>query len=186
VRVVRPAAGAGYVLKDVSHTNPLWRPIGRWLLRREEKVLRRIEGLAGVPRLLARVDADALALEELPGRPLNHETARSAPPGFFDDLARLVERLHGRGVVHLDLRQKRNVLVGPDGAPRIVDFGAAVFPPRFIAGCLRAIDRSAVTKFRLKYRPDTVGPAERERHRVFERVRRLWFVSRMRKRRPGA
>jgi len=185
VRIVRSSGDSGYVLKDVARMNPFWRPVMRRLLRREEKALRRLDGIPGLPKLLARVDANALALEVLAGRPLAHATAHGISPRFFEELDRLVGRIHERGVVHLDLRQKRNVLVGPDGSPRIVDFQAAMCPPRFLAGLFRAIDRSAVTKFRLKYRPDTVGEAERARHRRFERLRRLWFVSRMRRKRPG-
>ena len=184
VLVVR-SGGAPVVVKDVARATPLWRPVLRLLLRMEERVLRRLEGVAGVPRLLGRVDRNAIAMTRLEGRPLSHESARDAAPEFFERLERLVEAIHARGVVHLDLRQKRNVLVGPDGLPRVVDFGGALCPPSLLAPPLRAIDWTAAVKFRLKYRPATVGAEEAERHRRFERIRRLWFFSRMRRRRPG-
>jgi RIO-like serine/threonine protein kinase len=173
------------VVKDARSTALLWRPFARALLRREERVLVRLDGLEGVPRLLGRVDADAIAMTLVEGRPLSHETAREASGDFFERLERLVDAIHARGVVHLDLRQKRNVLVGKDGLPRVIDFGAALSPPPPLALALRAIDRTAALKFRLKYRPATVPAQARARHRRFERVRRLWFVSRMRRRRPG-
>ena len=184
VFVARPGELA-LVVKDVRGTNALWRPFARTLLRREERVLERLAGLEGVPRLLGRLDRDAIALSRVEGAPLSYETAAGASSDFFERLDALVLAIHARGVVHLDLRQKRNVLVGPDGRPRIVDFGSALRPRGPIARLLAPIDRFAALKFRLKYRPESVGEREAARHRRFERIRRLWFVSRMRRRRPG-
>ncbi|MEU4743525.1 protein kinase [Actinosynnema sp. NPDC023658] len=62
------------------------------------------------------------SLRELVERtgPLPVETASAYAAGIADAL----ERLHGLGVVHGDLKPQ-NVLVGGDGAPLLIDFGSA-------------------------------------------------------------
>jgi len=48
---------------------------------------------------------------------------RSADAG---GLAVLVDRIPRRGVAHLDLRKRDNILVAPDGTPSVIDFNASV------------------------------------------------------------
>jgi hypothetical protein len=82
--------------------------------------------------------------------------------------------------VHNDLRQRKNLLVGPDGAPRIVDLaGALDFSRLGAAGRLfqRAFahaDRSAVRKFKARYAPGLLSAAEAAAVRRDERWRKLW------------
>ena len=51
---------------------------------------------------------------------------RGAPPGLLEALERAVAGLHRRGVFHLDLRHRSNVLVGPGSEPVLIDFASAV------------------------------------------------------------
>lgn len=45
---------------------------------------------------------------------------------FFAALLDIILSVHRAGVAHADLKRKDNILVTPDGQPRILDFGAAV------------------------------------------------------------
>ena len=95
----------------------------------------------------------------------------------------LVDRIHERGVAHLDLRKRDNILVGPDGTPSIIDFNASsCFEPeslraRCVFPILRRIDQAAVLKWKAYLVPDHLTPAERRRHRRMSLLRRLWFFS---------
>ena len=114
VRVVETPAGLA-VRKDFSRSSALVRfTVGALMARREARAYARLEGVAGVPRLLARPAADALLLERIEGVPCVAPVAAGVTQAFFDDLDALLVRLRSRGVLHGDV--KRNVLVTPAGA----------------------------------------------------------------------
>lgn len=73
-----------------------------------------LEWIAGVP---ARVAADELRRED----------ARAELAGLCCAITDAYVRLHARGVLHSDVHPD-NLLVGPDGAVRLLDFGVARIP----------------------------------------------------------
>jgi len=130
---------------------------GRWITRREVRVWRRLRGHPAVPRLFGSIDELAFAVEYRPGRHLSRRTAAAGLPADFGDrLAEALVQMHRRGVVHLDLRHRSNVLVGCDGQPILIDFGSAlVFRPRGVGArlllpLLARVDRRALGKWRRK------------------------------------
>jgi hypothetical protein len=148
-------SGARLVVKDFAPRTALVRAtLGRWIARREQRAWRALAEHPAVPRWVGAIDALAFVVEQRVGRPLSRSVARETPAAFFADLARAVDEMHARGVLHLDLRHQGNVLVGADGAPVLVDFGSAlVLPPgslraRLARALLGWIDRSAVAKWR--------------------------------------
>ena len=162
------------VVKDYRGNGLFFRnTVGRFLVWREAKVLRRLRGLAGVPSLHGRVQGLALIMEALPGRPVEGlEHARPLPPAFFDRLRDLVEAFHARGVAHCDLKRAPNVLVGPEGEPYVVDWSAAItasefrlFPLFLIYRRFLLDDRNAVVKLQLRHRPGDIPPRDLERYR---------------------
>jgi serine/threonine protein kinase len=72
--------------------------------------------------------------------------------------------MHRRGVAHLDLRHRSNVLVGEDGDPILIDFGSALtFRPggllaRWLLPLLGRLDLAAVEKWRSRLSPPSSGP----------------------------
>jgi serine/threonine protein kinase len=64
--------------------------------------------------------------------------------------------MHARGVAHLDLRHRSNVLLTADGTPVLIDFGSAVclrpggLAARLLLPLLARIDRGALGKWRAK------------------------------------
>jgi serine/threonine protein kinase len=154
------------VVKDFRPRSVLVRRlVGPWLLRREERAYRRLAGVASVPRLLGRVDATAIVLEYRPGELLSRRLAGRVPDDFVDQLEIAVAEIHRRGIVHLDLRHRSNVLATPDGRPVVIDFASAlVFDPASVVGrlCVRAfgvVDRRALRKWRDRLGPIGSGPA---------------------------
>ena len=135
--------------------------IGRWITSREMRAYRILEGHPAVPRLLGRIDALAFALEYRPGRRMSRRLAAELAPGFIDRLAAAVREMHARGVVHLDLRHRSNVLVDEREQPILIDFASAVMlPPRgFLARRLLAWlarwDWDAVEKWRQRVEPES-------------------------------
>ncbi|MCB9869688.1 MAG: phosphotransferase [Planctomycetes bacterium] len=103
--------------------------VARLLIRREQRALRALAGIAGVPAVLEVEGGGRQAFRSwLPGAPLSAvDTLRT---DFFDRLEELVERLHDRSVCHNDLHKEANILVGDDGLPCLVDFQLASVHPR--------------------------------------------------------
>ena len=126
------------------------------LLRREALAYRRLEGMAAVPKLLGRVDGLALVFEYRPGELLSRSLRGTLPPEFLPELEAAVGEMHRRGVVHLDLRHRSNILAGEDGHPVLIDFASALrfdaSKPWGRAACeaLGAIDRRALEKWRAR------------------------------------
>jgi len=130
--------------------------VGRLVTAREAAAYRWLEGHPAVPRFLGFVDPLAIAVEFRPGRRISRNLIDDAGPEFLDALARAVGELHARGLAHLDLGHRSNVLVDEAGRPVLIDFASAVwFRPgglgaRWLLPWLVRYDCRAVTKWRDK------------------------------------
>jgi RIO-like serine/threonine protein kinase len=158
VLLVETASGP-VVVKDFAPRRAWVRStLGRWLIGREERAYRRLAGVAGVPRLLDRLDRDAIVIEYRPGILLSRSLAGSLPEGFLAELEDAIHAMHARGIVHLDLRHRSNILAGEDGHPVLLDFASALdfdrdrFVGRWGFRLFEWIDRRAIQKWRVRLR----------------------------------
>lgn len=154
------AEGGQVVVKDFA-------PRGRWvrrflaprLLAREEEAYRRLEGIPAVPRLLGRLDNEALVIEYRPGILLSRSLSGKLPADFLRELEETIGEMHRRGVVHLDLRHRSNILAGTDGRPIVIDFASALrFDSNTVWGrglvaLFGWVDRRALEKWRVRLLP---------------------------------
>jgi predicted Ser/Thr protein kinase len=161
--------GQEMVLKDYAPRSWLVRnTVGRCVTALESHTWSALAGHPNVPRFVARVDPLALLVEYRPGRKLS--SRRVVPATFLADLERAVHELHRRGVVHLDLSHRSNILVDAAGQPVLIDFGSALAlrPGGLLARCLvpwlARVDRRALAKWRSKLvsaSADADGPGHR-------------------------
>jgi len=151
--------GRPLVVKDFAprrHFVRRW--LGPWLCARELRAWRALDGHPAVPRLVGPIDRLAFAVEYRPGETLFSGRLKPLPEGFLAQLDAAVAEMHRRGVVHLDLRNRTNVLRDAGGRPVLIDFGSAlVFRPgsllaRRLLPWLAALDRRALRKWRTKQR----------------------------------
>jgi hypothetical protein len=163
VLLVETPAGR-VVVKDFAPRGRLVRAcLGPWLNRREMRAYRALAGCASVPRLLGPIDRLAFAVEYRPGQPLSRRVHGRTPPGFADALEQAVRALHRRGVAHLDLRHRSNVLLGEDGRPVLLDFASALclrpggLGARWLLPLLARLDLRAVEKWRARLQAATGG-----------------------------
>ncbi|HEX8550532.1 MAG TPA: phosphotransferase [Abditibacteriaceae bacterium] len=116
--------GVAFVLKDFRAA-PIWfKPFARAFLRREWKALRALEGTEGVPRALAKPDADSIVLERLPGKPMHGLKYGEVSDETLQKLVALTAKVHACGVTHGDLHQQ-NVMLGPNGEVGLIDWATA-------------------------------------------------------------
>jgi hypothetical protein len=149
--------GQQAVVKDYRASGWLLRTlVGPWLIGREERLYRILQGAPGVPRLFGRLDRHALVVEHIPGRACSEYPDGSLPLEFFHRLEAVVDALHERGVVHCDIKNRSNIVVAEGLQPYIVDFASAFTRAgglgplrRFLFERFRIDDRRAVVKARL-------------------------------------
>lgn len=182
---VYTGADGDFVVKDCATMfAPVRALFGRRVKNREVSIYGRLQGAAGVPRFLGLIDRDAFAIEYVAGQTLARHLEKDLLDRALTDLARVVDGLHERRVVHLDLKQKRNVLVRPDGRVAIIDFESAMhlsdgfFGRAFIA-VLRKRDRAGVVKFKSKYAPHLLDADEERTARKERWLGALWPFKRI-------
>jgi len=173
--------GVRVVVKDFSNSKFLYRNIiGRFLIWRESKAYKKLQGLKGVPTCYSVIDGLALALEEIPSQPLKKHNKNIKLPGtFFDDLKNIVDSFHNRGFAHCDLKNGANVLVGHNGLPYIVDWSASIsekecrfFPLNRIYLRFVLDDYFAIIKLKMRYVPETLTLEEKRQYAQRSRMER--------------
>jgi hypothetical protein len=172
--------GTDWIFKDFASRAFLVRhTVGRFLLGREVRALRRLEGLRGIPSQAFRVDGSSMAARFVPGRALADIPNGPVASDYLVALEALLRQVHARGLVHLDTRGGGNLLIGPDGSPGIIDFQAALstrWMPRSLRRWLEDMDMSGVYKKWQRWQPDTLGAARLESLARLNRWRRWWFL----------
>jgi hypothetical protein len=158
VLLVRHAGGL-VVVKDFAPRGRFVRRwLGPWLCARELRAWRALDGHPAVPRLVGPIDRLAFAVEYRPGETLFKGRLQPLPEGFLGRLEAAVAEMHRRGVVHLDLRNRTNVLREASGEPVLIDFGSALvfrpgsLPARWLLPLVAAFDRRALRKWWTKQR----------------------------------
>jgi len=167
--------GRPAVLKDYRRKNAVTRGlIAPSLVKREFAVLRHLEGLPGIPKAYAIVDKRALLIEYIEGRTINKFKAGELPDAVYERLAALVRAMHARGVVHLDLRQRKNILIAGE-QPWLIDFANALRGK--LTSSLRAVDESALLKFKRRNWPHLLTDADRDALKSHRFLRQFWIFS---------
>lgn len=168
--------GRPAVLKDYRGKNILTRGLlAPRMVRREFDILRRLEGIPGIPKAYAVVEKRALLLEYIEGETIGKFKAGELPESTFDLFRDAVRAMHERGVVHLDLRQKKNILIDGRRRPWLIDFGAAM--KGRLTSKLRGVDESALLKFKQRNWPHLVTDADREALKSHRFLRQFWIFT---------
>ena len=172
--------GRSLMVKDVRRRNFFLRwTLGFWLIHKEWRIYSRLAGMRGIPQPVERIDRLAFVMEFIPGRPI----LRGEPllPSFFQELERVLGGIHERGVVHMDLRHKGNILVSEQGEPFLIDFNSSFafkekgLLRRYLFPLLRRVDDGGLLKLKKRVSPSLMTPEELAFLRRFDRLRRLWI-----------
>ncbi len=169
--------GRPAVLKDYRSKNALARAVlAPFLVRREFAILRHLEGIPGIPRAYRIVDRLALLVEYIDGKTLGKFRPGDLPDSVYRRLCETVRAVHRRGVAHLDMRQKKNIVIAGD-RPYLIDFAGAVRVRGRLPDHLRAVDESGLLKFKKRNFPHLLTAADREALRAHRFLRKLWIFS---------
>jgi hypothetical protein len=181
--------GEDVLLKDYARKRGMWREVlGVMLTRQEAKALQALRGVRGVPQFRGRPDRYCVAMTFV-----SADQARRANPrlqnneGFVRELRRLVRKMHGRGVVHLDLKHRSNLIAAVEGTPVVLDFESALcFNPHWVVGqvavkLLGQLDWLAVHNWTRRLCPAMIASSgfDAGAARLAHGSRRLWFLRRI-------
>ncbi|RCL03240.1 MAG: Serine/threonine protein kinase [Candidatus Tokpelaia sp. JSC189] len=111
------------VIRRIVTTSPWWsRPLAWYLAKREIRSLKKLEGIKGVPQLIA-VDRQGLYRSWTEGTPLH--LARPDTPEFYRSAHKILRNLRRLGITHNDLAKPQNWLMAPGGQAGLIDFQLA-------------------------------------------------------------
>jgi len=159
--------------------------LGRALAAREQWFMDRLAGIEGVPVSLGTVTVNghvvptAIAHEWIDGHALAEK--EQVDDWFFPQLEAILDEAHRRGVAHVDLHKRENILVDDCGRPCLIDYQISFGIPAerrvaslLLGGVLRLLqrcDRYHLLKHRVKHRPDQVGLSLSDMQRM-----RPWWI----------
>ena len=202
---VEEADGALHIEKDFSSSPwPIRHTIGRFLIWRETWILGRLASIGIVPRNVRKLAPYRLREDFCPGFALRDSDTGvyganvfdptkvvGAPPemlrepvprSFFEALEAGVKAIHAAKFVHLDLHNARNVMVGPDWKPTLIDWQSAL-PTFWMPGPLRRalerIDLAGVYKLWHKFRRGELSDAQMRFLNHARFIRRHFWVPRL-------
>ncbi len=172
--------GENWVIKDFFPCPPLIRKTwGRFMVRREFLALRTLAGIQGIPADPFLLDAYAVGYRFQPGNTLKVTPPDRIPDTFFFEFEQLVLAMHQRNMVHLDIRNRKNILVTDTGRPALLDFQSSLNlenTPRMLHKIMKDIDISGVYKNWSKKKPALLDENRRARLASLNKKRILWFL----------
>lgn len=160
-----------WIRRDIRSARLGMRWIARKAAAREARALTALDGLEGVPRLIAWADG-VLDRSFMAGAPMQQAQPRN--PDFYRQAHQLLKRVHELGVVHNDLAKEPNWLQRENGQPALVDFQLAWHRPGQgrLFRLLAREDLRHLLKHKRSYCPEALTPTER---RLL--ARRSWIAS---------
>ena len=160
--------GQRFVVKDFGKKGFLERNlVGRVVIGREIRAYRALFGIEGIPSQFKRLSPFSIAIEYLEGRDLGDIVRGEIGPGIIRQFEDIVEELHERGWVHLDLQRRSNILL-VDGKVFVVDLASAIHPGGLllVGRCLTRLfgfaDRLSLVKMKSIYAPELMTARERK------------------------
>ncbi len=153
----------GLASKDFLDCRKLYRStLGYWLLHREFKIYRRLEGIEGIAKHVFMPHKHVLCMDYLQGgRDLKAVAPGELPHSALEQLCILIEKIHSRGVIHFDIGHDSNGdygretnIIWKDNKIYIIDFAGSIYGlPKPLFEILAVHDRMAIVKVIRKFFP---------------------------------
>ena len=154
---------------------------GKLLISHESCMLKYLQGIKGIPKLIKQIDKYGFIAEYLNAESLDKFNRSMLTKDVFDNLKKAVSKMHKRGVVHLDLGQRRNIMLDKDHTPYFLDFANAfrfrqdAFGFKQFFKLLCTIDYNALLKFKHRFFPESLSDKEKKELKRFFFIRRFWI-----------
>ncbi len=163
---ITKSGGRRFVVKDFSQKG-LWERnlIGRVVIGREARAYAGLAGIDGIPACFKRLSPFCLAVEYLEGKNLGAVARGDIGPDVIRQFERIVDNLHERGWVHLDLHRRTNILL-INGKVFVVDLASALHSGsipligRVLTALIGIADRLSLIKMKAIFAPQSLTTRE--------------------------
>lgn len=152
------------------------RLIGRVTIFWERFIYSKLTSLEGIPEVMPGSDSLTLVTRFMGGTNLNR-LAKAPGKGYFDSLKALISAMHKRGVIHLDLRNRRNYGIDDDGRPYLVDFASCLYLPwdGRLKRILETIDWMGFAKIKQRLAPLLMDERDKNLLVLGNRLSSMWI-----------
>jgi tRNA A-37 threonylcarbamoyl transferase component Bud32 len=176
--------GEKIVLKDYGRKSWLIRATyGRMAIRQEARALKALAGLAGIPQYRGRPTPHAVAMTFVEAIRISKRTRPllKGNEAFVRELEAIIAEMHRRGIVHLDMKHRSNVMTTPTGRPILIDFASALsFNVGWIGGRMGLslfawVDDWSVRNWKRRFCPNALSDSELTRAHLVRQLSFLWL-----------
>jgi serine/threonine protein kinase len=161
----------------------IWGPLN---VMYEKFILQKLKGISGIPSFIGLEDYNCLLISHIDGDEIK-KSSDNLNPDYFAGLFDIVSDIHKRGVLHLDIGHKSNIMVDQSGNPAIIDFNTSVYLPQnsFFSPLFRLlakIDNTSILRLKLRFRSQETTFSERQQVKRFLIIRKLWIFDKLSRR----
>lgn len=166
-------------IKDFSGSPWIIRnSLGRFFINSEYSNLLKLKNNPSIAKNIKKISNYTLVFDYIEGCSLKCFPDNSLNKNFFLQLEKNIKLMHQQNIIHLDLRNLGNIIVGSDNYPYIIDFQSAISPKflnRWLKNLLQTSDLTGVYKS-WKYKCNE--PLDFNRNMVlekFNKIRKIWI-----------
>lgn len=166
-------------IKDFSGSPWIIRKtFGKLFINLEYNNLVKLSNNPSIAKNAKKLSPYTLSFEYIEGKALKLFPNNSIEKSFFLELEKNVKAMHNKNIVHLDLRNLGNILMGSDGYPYIIDFQSAIstrFLGKWLTQILKTSDLTGVYKC---WKNKCNEPLDKKRSDTFEefnKLRKIWI-----------
>jgi len=107
----------------------LFRPFAAMMSSHEYKIYKMVADINGVPELGPRLGWRGYYHEFIEGKTLHElvDTPEVLPKDFFSRLKDIVDQVHNRRILYVDMNKKGNIIMSDDGRPYLIDFQISMY-----------------------------------------------------------
>ena len=150
---------------------------GKLFINMEYNTLIKLSENPSIAKNAKKLSPYTLAFDYIEGESLKSLPKSSIEKNFFLELEKNVRAMHRKNIVHLDLRNLGNILIGKDGYPYIIDFQSAIstrFLGKWLTRLLKTSDLTGVYKC---WNNRCNEPLNDKRANIlgeFNKIRKIW------------
>jgi tRNA A-37 threonylcarbamoyl transferase component Bud32 len=174
--------GSALVEKTYRRRTLPVRLVGKLLVCWESYIYSKLRDIRGIPELAASPDSYTITTVFMGGKDMRRKTSEP-DDAYFCHLEELIQHIHERGVIHLDMRNRRNYGMDDNGMPYLVDFASSIYIP--FGGILKrwlcAIDWMGYLKVKAKISVSSLSEEEQRSLSLGNNLSLLWLPPRIKR-----